>query len=345
MARLPQPGGDDGDWGDILNNFLAIEHNTDGTLKSSGSLADKEPRITAGTLSQYFRGDKTWQNIDTDSALSSNSDIKISSQKAIKSYVDTSIAAGATTDATTTVSGKIQLTGDLGGTAASPTTPTAVHVTGAETITGVKTFSSSPNMAQINDANGNPWLKVNTTAAATGGFAVTNNTAGSTVTLANANTGNAPTIFKGAGTGLMTIRPGVDSIDAFRLQNASGTGNYFGLDSNNGRIAVGGSGSQTNSTLTVLGSVSTPIVAKSSNYTLGVNDATILASGNITVTLPSAIGITGRKYTIKKTDAATTTVLVATTASQGIDGTTSVNLTTQYTTLRVQSDGAKWWIV
>jgi hypothetical protein len=33
MARLPQPGGDAGSWGDILNDFLSQEHNVDGTLK------------------------------------------------------------------------------------------------------------------------------------------------------------------------------------------------------------------------------------------------------------------------------------------------------------------------
>lgn len=31
MARLPQPGGDDGTWGDILNQFLITQHNADGT--------------------------------------------------------------------------------------------------------------------------------------------------------------------------------------------------------------------------------------------------------------------------------------------------------------------------
>jgi hypothetical protein len=34
MARLPLPGGDDGNWGDILNTFLTTAHNTDGTLKT-----------------------------------------------------------------------------------------------------------------------------------------------------------------------------------------------------------------------------------------------------------------------------------------------------------------------
>lgn len=33
MSRLPTPGGDDGAWGDILNDYLGVSHNTDGTLK------------------------------------------------------------------------------------------------------------------------------------------------------------------------------------------------------------------------------------------------------------------------------------------------------------------------
>ena len=35
MARLPTPGADDGTWGDVLNAFLTVSHNTDGSLKSS----------------------------------------------------------------------------------------------------------------------------------------------------------------------------------------------------------------------------------------------------------------------------------------------------------------------
>jgi hypothetical protein len=34
MARLPVPGGDSGNWGDVLNNFLVQAHSSDGTLKS-----------------------------------------------------------------------------------------------------------------------------------------------------------------------------------------------------------------------------------------------------------------------------------------------------------------------
>lgn len=33
MTRLPQVGGDEGNWGTILNDFLSVSHNEDGTLK------------------------------------------------------------------------------------------------------------------------------------------------------------------------------------------------------------------------------------------------------------------------------------------------------------------------
>jgi hypothetical protein len=48
MARLPQPGGDDGNWGNILNDFLAQAHNADGSLKalSYADLSNK-PTIPA----------------------------------------------------------------------------------------------------------------------------------------------------------------------------------------------------------------------------------------------------------------------------------------------------------
>lgn len=35
MARLPTPGGDNGTWGDVLNTFLEVAHNTDGTLQTA----------------------------------------------------------------------------------------------------------------------------------------------------------------------------------------------------------------------------------------------------------------------------------------------------------------------
>lgn len=41
MARLPKPGGDHNQWGDILNDFLKVEHNDDGSLKANAAIAAK----------------------------------------------------------------------------------------------------------------------------------------------------------------------------------------------------------------------------------------------------------------------------------------------------------------
>ena len=46
MARLPVPGSDDGQWGAILNDFLEVAHNNDGTL-SSASVAAAGAESTA----------------------------------------------------------------------------------------------------------------------------------------------------------------------------------------------------------------------------------------------------------------------------------------------------------
>lgn len=60
-------------------------------------------------------------DLDTDTTLAANSDAKVASQKATKAYVDTQVVSATIPDATSLVKGKIQLAGDLSGTAASPT--------------------------------------------------------------------------------------------------------------------------------------------------------------------------------------------------------------------------------
>lgn len=39
MARLPAVGSDTGNWGDILNTYLKVEHNDDGTHKDASTTA------------------------------------------------------------------------------------------------------------------------------------------------------------------------------------------------------------------------------------------------------------------------------------------------------------------
>ena len=63
-------------------------------------------------------------------------------------YVINSSGEASVNDATSSLKGILRLTGDLGGTADAPTTPTAVHKTGNETIDGIKTFISRVDFQQ-----------------------------------------------------------------------------------------------------------------------------------------------------------------------------------------------------
>jgi archaellum component FlaF (FlaF/FlaG flagellin family) len=85
MARLPVPGSDDGSWGDVLNTFLQIEHNADGTLKASGSLATKadDTAVVHKTGTETISGAKTFAVSPTVPTPSS------SGHPATKQYVDT----------------------------------------------------------------------------------------------------------------------------------------------------------------------------------------------------------------------------------------------------------------
>jgi hypothetical protein len=64
MSRLPISGSDDGTWGDILNDFLGVEHNSDGTLKASGTLASKadDTAVVHDTGNETIAGTKTFSS-------------------------------------------------------------------------------------------------------------------------------------------------------------------------------------------------------------------------------------------------------------------------------------------
>lgn len=69
------------------------------------------------------------------------------------------------------------------------------------------------------------------------------------------------------------------------------------------------------------------------------------AGGAFSITLPTAAGIAGRIYTVKRLNSGANAVTVATTGGQTIDGAATVALSAQWQTLRVVSDGANWLVV
>lgn len=116
MAQLPTPGGDDGTWGNILNDFLEVSHDAQGNLLPgavSAALPSPIPatKLGSGTASNsnFLRGDGTW-----------------------------AVPPSGASNATSSTPGLIQLSGDLGNTATSPK---------VESIQGVA-ISGTPSAGQ-----------------------------------------------------------------------------------------------------------------------------------------------------------------------------------------------------
>lgn len=156
MARLPTPGGDDGSWGSVLNDFLDQAHNTDGTLKTSAiSAAGAEQASNKGVAGGYAPLDGSGQvpaaNLPPagavpDATASSKGIVQLSGDLA-GTATSPQIAAGVIVDADINASANIaqskinNLPADLAGKANDAD---VVHDTGNETIAGIKTFNSAP---------------------------------------------------------------------------------------------------------------------------------------------------------------------------------------------------------
>jgi hypothetical protein len=130
MARLPIPGSDQGQWGEILNDYLSVAHNNDGSLKNVTIPAGS---ITPTMLSQSYVPTSLVASPDGVASLDGSGKVP-SAQLPAMQTID---------DATSSTKGVVQLAGDLGGTAASPTVPglaskvsTGLTITAGTGLTG-----------------------------------------------------------------------------------------------------------------------------------------------------------------------------------------------------------------
>ena len=136
MPRLPQPGSDAGNWGNLLNDFLSTTHDSNGNLKVGS--------VTTSTLAS---GSVTLAKLAISNSPTTGQ---------VLSFDGTSLSwatisgSGSVPDATTSVKGLVQLSGDLGGTASAPTVPglaakanttDVVALAGTQTVTGSKNFT------------------------------------------------------------------------------------------------------------------------------------------------------------------------------------------------------------
>lgn len=131
MARLPLPGNDHGTWGDILNEYLLVAHNNDGTLKNVVTANEKGAPNGVASL---------------------GSDGKVPSVQLPPNPTPP--------DAASSTKGIVQLAGDLGGTATSPTVPglldkvnTTVTIAAGTGLSGGGDLSTSRTLNVINDSS------------------------------------------------------------------------------------------------------------------------------------------------------------------------------------------------
>lgn len=149
MSRLPIPGSDDGSWGTILNDYLAVEHNADGTLKKAGQItqaataaanaqtsADAKYTLPAGGIPDTdlsgavqtslanadARDAVKLQGNDVDPGTPADGQV-LAYVSASNAWVPSTASSTVVSDATTSAKGIVQLAGDLAGTAAAPTVP------------------------------------------------------------------------------------------------------------------------------------------------------------------------------------------------------------------------------
>lgn len=110
-----------------------------------------------------------------------------------------------------------------------------------------------------------------------------------------------------------------------------------------------GVGTETPSTLfEVAGPLATAIAACNADHSVNATDSVLLCDSTsqaIALTLPTAVGISGRQYTFKRVNSGANSVTIATTASEVIDGASTLVLSTQYDRVTIVSDGANWWVI
>jgi hypothetical protein len=159
-VRLPTPGGDDDSWGDILNSFLDVSHNPDGTLtpaslQQAGGIVGSAGISVLGTpstgqvLTATSSSAAAWSpptGGTGSSTLAGDSDVSISGPATNQvlafngtQWQNATLTEGDITGLPTDLATKVQIGGDLGG---SVTTPTVAKVNGIS-------VSGTPSTGQI----------------------------------------------------------------------------------------------------------------------------------------------------------------------------------------------------
>ena len=97
-----------------------------------------------------------------------------------------------------------------------------------------------------------------------------------------------------------------------------------------------------------LAAVPVTVATKSAAYTLTASDSVILADavgGGFTLTLPTAVGLSGHVFHIKKIDASANAVVIDGNGAETIDGAATVSISIQFQSYTMVSNGAAWQLI
>jgi len=303
MTSLPTPGGDEGTWGVILNGFLTVSHNADGTLQptaltAAGAVTGDTGITVSGTPSNgqvlTATGGSTavWtmpSGGGGSGTLAADSDVRITSPSAnqvlayngtASTWQNATLTESDVTGLTSDLASRVQVGGDLAGT---PTAPTVTKINGI-------TISGTPSTAQVLTATSGTaatWQTVNT------GSGSSTLAGDSDVTITGASNNQVLTYSSAAGKWVNQVAPTapVTSVDGMTgavtglLQTTNNLSELSGSAST-ARTNLSAAKSGVNSDLTSLSGLTTPLSLAqggTGNTTGNAATATNLAGG---ATLP-----------------------------------------------------------
>ncbi len=253
----------------------------------------------------------------------------------------------ATTTATTTglfsLSGNSLVSGNLLhlNTASASSTALALKVNGATAFQYGSDFATTTAYAHNVDFGNTSSVRVNAASAAFQGITgITGGDDGRIITLVNASSTAAFTLFNATTSSAVANR--IITGTGADLTIAADASVLLSYDPTAARWRViGGSGG---------GSSQTTFATQSSSQTLpastfGTTQKLNAASGNLTITLPTAVGQSGKFIEFVKTDNSANSARLVGTGSEQIASTTSLFLYSQNDAVTVRSDGANWQVV
>lgn len=201
-------------------------------------------------------------------------------------------------------------------------------------------LKSTPVSGAIEYSNDSP--------VTTAGFYGTDNTATRRRFVQNLTSGTQGYFWYSDANGYPTVNGNLISVNTLLniITVTQATIFSLGLSFGGGSTSTFGSGATlTISGVQLIGAARWSYVAKTANYTLtAVDELVDCTSNSFNITLPTAVGISGRRHNVKNSGTGIITIL--TTSSQTIDGQASSAITLpQYAELTVESNGANWMII